>query len=264
MYTEYLTKAYTKFIHVFPDFPFKQNEIKLWYVKPDEYVDYYYKAHKSLQISTNATSKSLSSRSLNFRAEIIKSDKSAIILINRTLNFGNNEIIKILLHELAHLYSDSKFYNLSFVEIKDKFDYHLFQFSIRIWREFMAEWYSNHIQAFSPLTSYDAIRNDFFALMYNKEIIPEMLGFFLSKCQIYHLSSFDLMRILGLDLDSEHSSHLVNKLISLTNTLVLIKENQNTLKTVQVLISIGRESYEFFYYYLLYFNHLETFINEIE
>ena len=77
---------YCLFCEEFGEFPLKFTDIKIWVINRSEYCFCYKKALTDLQLTKQLSTDSLQKRSEEFRAEVLYSNKQAIILFNQELS----------------------------------------------------------------------------------------------------------------------------------------------------------------------------------
>lgn len=255
--------AYSKFVSKYPDMPYIRTSIQLWSINSQDYSSSFFKACDFLGINTDFTASSLADRETSFRAEVIKSEDNAIILFNNSISNCTSEAIHIILHELSHLYCDKKtaFFD-SFILNSDSNKQYL-HFAIRLWREYSAEYISYSVFSYDPNFSNERIRKDFFALLKNKNVIPERIAFFLYECRLRFGLHNDSYLALELDTTNEWGTRIIGcikELLSLlSNPLIYFS---NSTSVINSMIFIGETGFEMIFYYLSYYNYVDSFLLE--
>ena len=153
-----LKKAYSLFKNEYQDFCYDLNDIMLWTVSEDEYLTVYRKAENLLNIAIKAKQEQLEIWSSQIRAELLKTEKKAIIIMNASLLSEKNESLKVVIHELAHAYYDS-IVSLDPPDGNDEL--FLFEIGKRMWNEYLAELLTWRILCSNKSLVYSDIERDF-------------------------------------------------------------------------------------------------------
>ena len=257
-----LLKASDLFVDKYPDFPYLLKDIHLWAVTEDEYQMAFQNAAKRLNLPIKSTTYQLKQYSIQLRAELLKTPAQAIIILHKSLLEAPNESLRIVLHELAHAYHDSMFEN---TPPTDNVMYFLFQIGERMWKECAAEYFSAKVLQLEETWSQSVLEREFKSLLYDPSLYPERLGFFFMKCRATCTSSVQVAEVVGIRNETVAAEKLIEAMDGLQNILVSGLEQSATLRAdSDFLVQLGIKIVNFVYCYYQFYNHTETFLNQIK
>lgn len=256
-----LKKAYYLFVSKYPDFPYTLNDIRLLPVTEDEYPLAFQNATNSLNLPVKATTDQLKQYSYQLKAELLKTPKRAIIIIRKSLLNASDESLRIIVHELAHAYHDIGFKNSPPTDDTMRF---LYQIGERMWKEFVAEYYSVQILQLEEQWDTDAIKREFKSLLYSPSLYPERFGFFFMKCKATATSFSSVAEVADIK-----DRNVTDKLITVMNRIQSILEEGLRKSTTleesnEFLIQLGTEIVTLVYHYYQCYNYLDIFLKQVD
>lgn len=254
-----LFEIYTLFVDKYPLMSYKFENIKFKFIKKSNYVNEAKKSILELELSVKIDDNLLEEFSSCFQAEVFRIKSQAIILIDECFLILCDELHKIILHELAHLYCDVNECKAHFIGIwngniikKNKPNnvtvpqWELFcielLYGYRCWRELIAEYISWTINPVMYKISHEEIKKEIFEIMLDKDKIPEKVGFFVFKCLIINKHNTG-------DLLLSETNYNIEKCI--VNILEYIKEkfDEETFWRIneEFILMFGKKCFSFLY-----------------
>lgn len=143
--------------------------------------------------------------------------------------------------------------------------YFLFQIGERMWKECAAEYFSAKVLQLEETWSQSVLEREFKSLLYDPSLYPERLGFFFMKCRATCTSSVQVAEVVGIRNETVAAEKLIEAMDGLQNILVSGLEQSATLRAdSDFLVQLGIKIVNFVYCYYQFYNHTETFLNQIK
>lgn len=252
MQTEF-NLIYKSFVCRYPGMQYSSDRITIIHTDPFQLLQHLNQAKKLLGLRT------VSSQTMedlqDFSAETLCNQTNAVILIDSQIQSDNNRYQRIILHELAHLYTRS-FLSIEQLKVESHNQLLLF-WAFRCRNEYIAQHIAQVVLNTVYVSDFLQCQKEFLGILYKATSFPERFGFFIYR--FLHLPIEDRERFFTVP-DELLISQAVLQSCQLLKASFC--EDQLLQADVNVMHALGNSILSFITRYLEYFDTDDVFIKQ--